>query len=126
MLFCLLRLFLLLFLAWVTLTVNGHVCLLSLRWDESEQRDRWSMPSLERCHCQWVMKLNEPWSTQDTCGHLVPKNLEPKDVWFTDQPGPITDRGNWKPAILDQLLDRVEFCRKLGAFPERAAPSYVT
>ena len=106
-----------LFLAWTASNVNGHVCLLSLRWDESEQRERWSMPSLERCHCQWVMKINEPRATKDTCGHLVPKNLEPRDVWFTDNPGPITDRDNWKPEILNQLLDRVEFCRKLDAYP---------
>ena len=58
------------------------------------------------------MKINEPRGTKDTCGDLVPNNLEPRDVWFTDNPGPITDRDNWKREILNQLLDRVAFCSK--------------
>ena len=70
------------------------------------------MPTLDRCICQAVVKVKK----QDPrCPFVQGKYL----LWFTDNPGPLTYRDNWKPDILNQLLDRVEFCSKLVTFNVR-------
>ena len=98
--------------AWIFATVRGHVCLLTLQWDESQQRDRWSMPSLDRCYCQRVMKMRKPRQScpgvQDNKAHI--------ELWFTDHQDLLTHRGNWTRDTLDRLLGRVDFCCKLLNF----------
>ena len=98
------------FAAFLLRTSNGYVCKLTLQWDPSERRERWSLPSRERCFCQGVMKLKE---IDPTCRPSQQDEEESNDLWFTDSPDLLAKRENWKPTIMDTLLERVAFCCKL-------------
>ena len=68
------------------------------------------MPALDRCMCQAVVKMKK----QDKVCPMQEK--EAIDLWFTDSPGPLTDRANWKPETLNRLLERAGFCCKFIIF----------
>ena len=99
------------FSAWLSKPVHGYVCQLTKQWDESEHRERWSMPALDRCMCQAVVKMKK---RDKVCPSVQEK--EAIDLWFTDRPGPLTDRANWKPEPLNRLLERAGFCCKFIIF----------
>ena len=42
---------------------------------------------------------------------------EDYQMWYTDDPRPLTDRTNWKPEILNELLERVALCGELKMLP---------
>ena len=92
------------------LAADAYVCQLFPRWDSSVNRMRWAMRSVDRCVCQGV--------TAPKRGHMMcPLTRadygEDYQMWYTDDPRPLTDRVNWKPDILNELLERVELCSEL-------------
>ena len=83
------------------------------RQDPSTGRLRWSLFLKELCYCQGVVALEQittrTCSGQDDCAHA-------DDLWFTDHPDPLTQRQNWSPPKLDQLLERSVLCCKSNCF----------
>ena len=84
-----------------------HVCRLKQRLDISLGRVRWSLPRKERCFCQEVIVV----SLRTTENRHCPGSVGDLDLWFTDNPIPLTNRSNWKREKLDDLLDRAECCK---------------
>ena len=71
---------------------------------------RWSMPWDERCRCLGVVAPEEN-NPPQSCP-LVPGDISQSSAyWFTDDKKKLTTRCNWKPDILNELLDRAEYCR---------------
>ena len=86
------------------------MCKLEPHYDPATKRDRWAMPKEDICFCQGVIAPNNRGTA--SCP-AAPQNEHPGSVmWYTDNPNPLTSRKNWTPEKLDQLLDRVRFCRK--------------
>ena len=86
--------------------VHSHVCMLQKRFNPSSRTLQWSLPRNELCLCQGVVAPRT--STIQSC--LKEDDAEAVDnLWFTDDPTPLIDRRNWKPAELDKLLNR-SFC----------------
>ena len=100
-------------------TTEAHVCLLKKRWEPVTASHRWSLPLNERCRCLWVVapKIKSP-SQSCPLGREYVK--DPSELWFTDDEESLTTRSNWKPHLLDKLLERAEYCseypkwKKLG------------
>ena len=92
--------------AYLTL-VDSHVCRLHKRYDPSTRTLRWSLRQNELCLCQGVVA---PRTTNSlTCA--IGDDAESIDsLWFTDDLTALTDRRNWKPAKLDELLARSHCC----------------
>ena len=86
--------------------VEAHVCRLQEKLDNSSRRLRWSLSKKERCLCQGVVAPRTPGNRH--CS-VVEDTVE--DLWFTDDPTPLTNRNNWKREKLDDLLDRSECCK---------------
>ena len=97
--------------------VKSHVCLLKKRADPSRGGTlRWSLPYDEICYCQSVVAPR----SQKTC----PQKDDPMDcsadglscnLWFVDDPTPLTQRQNWNKETLDRLLERADHCGKCDA-----------
>ncbi|XP_072017023.1 uncharacterized protein [Amphiura filiformis] len=87
--------------------VQSHLCVLEKRPDPSGGGAlRWSLPFAEICYCQGVVAP----VYGKTCQR---KNVRYKegDLWFTDDPRPLTMRHNWEKYILDDLLYRTTYCK---------------
>ena len=90
-------------------TTDAYVCLLKRRWDSVAAFHRWSMPWDERCRCLGVVAPEEA-NPSRTCPLVRGDIREPSVFWFTDNKTTLTTRSNWKPHILNKLLDRAEYC----------------
>ena len=88
--------------------VEAHVCRLQEKFNRSLGRFRWSLPRRERCLCQGVVA--PPTSGNQYCS-VVEETVDVEDLWFTDDPTPLTNRNNWKRENLDDLLDRSGCCK---------------
>ncbi len=69
---------------------------------------RWSLPKKELCFCQGVVApvMVKSCSTME-------KEYSEDELWFIDDPRELTLRHNWKKDILDDLLERTEYCGKI-------------
>ena len=67
------------------------------------------MPQSDLCFCQGVVA---PKRGVD-CPVIGEKYGGASNLWYTDDPDPLTKRTNWTPEKLDQLLGRVDYCSKL-------------
>ena len=92
---------------------DAYVCKLTPRWDSAVQRMRWAMPSVQRCVCQGVIA---PKRGPMMCPSKREEYGEDSQMWYTDDPRPLTDRANWKPNVLNHLLERVDLCSELRLF----------
>ena len=100
--------FIILFTVFNVEVVESHVCHLQEKFDRNLGRLRWSLPRKERCLCQGVVAPRTPGNQH--CS-VVKETVDIEDLWFTDDPTPLTNRNNWKREILDDLLDRSECCK---------------
>ncbi|XP_072017122.1 uncharacterized protein [Amphiura filiformis] len=86
--------------------VLSHLCVLEKRPDPSRGGAlRWSLPFAEKCLCQRVVA--PVFLNAQTCPR---RKYEDGDMWFVDDPQPLTLRHNWEKDILDGLLDRTTYC----------------
>ena len=93
--------------------VESHTCILQERFNLSSKAKHWAMPRKEVCLCQGVV-APKPLASQ-SCLTRDNKNAL-YDLWFTDDPNLITlltNRRNWTPAKLDNLLGRSNCCEFL-------------
>ena len=97
------------------------MCLLRQRRDVSSGRDRWSLPSADRCFCKRVYAPK--FIGLETCserrGHVLEENNEEEDPnkwWFTDEVNLLINKTNWNNKMLDQLLERSLYCSKWKLF----------
>ncbi|XP_072017209.1 uncharacterized protein [Amphiura filiformis] len=87
--------------------VQSHLCVLEKRPDPSRGGAlRWSLPFAEICLCQGVVAPIRG----KTC-RRKDVHYEEGELWFVDDPRPLTMRHNWEKDILDDLLDRTTYCR---------------
>ena len=94
------------FTAGCSIIAEAHICILKQRWDPSYDRERWSLPTSERCLCTHVFapKFGSiPRCSEDTY-------VEPGDLWFTDNPELLKNKLHWTKNDLDESLERAEFC----------------
>ena len=92
--------------------VDSHVCILQERFDPFSNSKLWALPRKELCLCQGVV-VTQTSSSRSCLRHNDTDALE--DVWLIHEPSLITrltNRTNWIPAKLDNLLER-SYCRKL-------------
>ncbi|XP_072017482.1 lactadherin-like [Amphiura filiformis] len=83
--------------------VSGQLCVLEERPDPARGGAlRWSLPYKQRCHCQRVVA---PRKLTQACSVYG-------DIWFVDDPTPLTNRMNWNQETLDILLERHEYCNQ--------------
>ena len=68
------------------------------------------MPWDERCRCLGAVAPEEN-NVPQSCPLLRGDIGESSAYWFTDDKQNLTTRTNWKPEILNKLLDRAEYCR---------------
>ena len=73
------------------------------------------MRSVDRCVCQGVIAA--PKRGRMMCPLTREEYGEDYQMWYTDDPRPLTDRANWKPDILNELLERVALCGELKIMP---------
>ena len=71
---------------------------------------QWAMPSLERCNCQGVIA---PKRGPMMCPLTREAYGEDNTMWYIDDPRPLTDRANWTPGQMNELLQRDALCSKL-------------
>ena len=96
----------------VSFTVNSHFSMLKQRHDPSRGGDlRWSLPWSEICYCKGVVAPMR----MSACPQMA-NDYNEGDLWFTDDPQPLTIRSNWKKEILDNLFGRSLYCGKLHYF----------
>ena len=105
-------LFFVLFCVFVLGMVGSHVCILQERFNPSKAK-LWAMPRSELCLCQRVVapKMLVSQSCSRRSGHGI-NALE--DLWDTNNTTLITlltNRRNWTPAKLDNLLGRSHCCK---------------
>lgn len=86
--------------------VAAHICTAEKRFDDATNTTRWAVPRIERCFCQGLVALGI--FNGEACTAVKEDDAEP---WFIDDPMPPTNRENWVPAILDDLLQRGECCK---------------
>ncbi|XP_072017067.1 uncharacterized protein [Amphiura filiformis] len=87
--------------------VQSHLCVLEKRPDPSRGGAlRWSLPFAEICLCQGVVAPVRG----ETCQRKDAQYKE-GDLWFLDDPHPLTMRHNWEKYILDDLLNRTTYCK---------------
>ena len=87
--------------------VDSHVCI--LQESPLSGAKLWALPRKELCLCQRVVALRVVGS--QSC----PRTDTVEDIWLTDDTTLITrltNRRNWTPAKLDNLLGR-SYCCKL-------------
>ncbi len=101
-------LFICLFISFTVHVVDSYVCMLKQRQDPSSGKLRWSLPYSEICYCQGVVAPMQ----MSSCPQAA-HNYNEGDLWFTDDPQPLTIRSNWKKEILDKLFERALYCGKL-------------
>ena len=96
-------------LAHLYVTVRSHVCVLRERPDPSRGGVlRWSLPLEELCLCKAVVAP----VMAKTCGDGQPDEYDINQLWFADDPQPLSARHNWQKDVLDQLMDRTAYCGK--------------
>ena len=88
------------------LYTDGHICLLKEKLN-SNGTLQWSLPLKERCYCQRVV-IPTFLSTQDCSTN----NDNPNHLWYSLDVVPLTQKDNWTPGILDELLERSGYCGK--------------
>ncbi len=87
-------------------TIHGQVCILTKRPDPAREGVlRWSLPKKELCFCQGVVAP----AMAKSCSTMEEACTE-EDLWFIDEPQELTLRHNWRKDILDELLERTEYC----------------
>ena len=94
--------------------VLSHMCMLKERYDPDAGTIRWSLPSMERCYCQAVVRSKVTSDLKNAlfyCPAFVEETID-EDMWFTDNDSALTQRENWTPNELDLLLERIPFCSK--------------
>ena len=98
------------------LPVESHVCILRKRSDPSNDGVlRWSLPYNERCLCQGVVApKHTPSHSCATVNTQHCSNDSKRELWFVDdsEVGPLTRRHNWNKGVLDDLLQRSNYCGK--------------
>ena len=95
--------------------VDSHICILQERFNLSSQAKHWAMPRKEVCSCQRVV-APKMLTSQSCLTHNNEDALE--DLWLVDDPNLITlltNRRNWTPAKLDNLLEQSNCCKFLTA-----------
>ena len=91
--------------------VDSHVCNLQERFDRLSEAKLWALPRKELCLCQGVV------APQMSGSRNCPRRTDTdalEDLWLTDDPSLITlltNRNNWTPAKLDNLLGRSHCCK---------------
>ena len=92
--------------------VKSHVCLLEKRPDPSRGSTmRWSLPYDEICYCKSVVSPKFisletcPRKYDQTCSDIFSCNL-----WFMDDPTPLTQPQHWNEETLSRLLERSDYC----------------
>ena len=104
----------LIFVACFRYTTEAYVCRLMRRWDPETALHRWAMPYDERCLCLGVVAPDERHAPR-TCPVIRGEAHSGRGgYWFTDNMKNITRRSNWTPVILNELLERAEYCGKLS------------
>ena len=71
---------------------------------------RWSLPKKEICLCQGVIAPKV--SAGQSCSRYEDADAN-EELWFIDDPTPLTKRKNWTPKKLDALLSRSQCCKCL-------------
>ena len=95
--------------ACMTYNPDAYVCKLVRRWHPSAGMHRWSMPTVERCHCQAVVAPKER-NPPRNCPLVRGDLHDTGEFWYTDAKKNITSRINWNPIALNKLLERAEYC----------------
>ena len=91
--------------------VESHVCILHERFDPLSGAKLWALPRKELCLCQRVV------APQMSGSRSCPRRDDTdalEDLWLTDDLSLITlltNRRNWTPAKLDNLLGRSHCCK---------------
>ena len=85
---------------------QGHVCLLRKRLNFSGEL-QWSLPLQELCYCQRVVA-----PTFINTHNCFTNELDLTQLWFTHDAVFLTQRENWSPERLDDLLERKDYCGK--------------
>ena len=70
---------------------------------------RWSIPSDEICYCQGVVAPRSS-KTCSKADHFACSDTNSGNLWFVNDPAPLTQRRNWNKEALDQLLERSDYC----------------
>ena len=94
-------------------SVDPHVCILRIRRDLANGRDRWALPSVERCYCTMVMPVkfvSNPGCSKRSKRNVTLVDDTSNEWWFVDDPAPFKNRSSWNAKNLDHLLDRADFC----------------
>ena len=88
--------------------LDAHVCILQKQRDPSTATLLWSLPRKQRCLCQGVVAPEIKHSKLCQRGGT---EID-EDLWFIDDhiARSLTNRQNWTPEKLDELLDRRECC----------------
>ena len=95
-------------------SVDSLMCMLIQRNDTKTSTLRWSLPAQKRCSCIAVAMRRTPLDF-NSCpadkSREVRKGSEvEEELWFTDDPKPLTQRWNWTPEKLNELLERESDC----------------
>ena len=86
--------------------MQGHVCLLRERLNLTGET-QWFLPKQERCYCQHVIA-----PTFISIHDCYTNMMESTQLWFTSDSVSLTNRENWTPERLDELLERMGYCGK--------------
>ena len=89
--------------------VDAFVCKMVPRWDSSVERMRWAMPTTQLCLCQGVIA---PKGGPMMCPLTREEYGEDSSMWYVDDARPLTDRRNWMPTKMNELLRREVVCSK--------------
>ena len=91
--------------------VDSHVCILQDVVDPQPGVKLWALPKKELCLCQGVVAPQK--SRSQSCPRRSDTDTL-EDLWFSDDPSLITlltNRRNWTPKKLDNLLGRFHCCK---------------
>ena len=68
---------------------------------------RWSLSYDELCYCQAVVAPRSQKTCQGKYDATACPDVSTCNLWFVDDPTPLTQRQNWNKGVLDRLLQRV-------------------
>ena len=84
--------------------VDARLCILREQLDPATGRLRWGIPSKDRCACDSVVAPKFECTSSS--------RRKPPEMWYIDEPKPLTRTENWTPKKLDELLERTDLCCK--------------
>ena len=91
--------------------VKSYVCMLKKKPDPSRDGAlRWSLSYDELCYCQAVVAPRSQKTCQGKYDATACPDVLTCNLWFVDDPTPLTKRQNWNKEVLDRLLQRVDHC----------------